>query len=754
MKPDRCWCCRAAVLLATGLALATSGVSAVAHLRSGVRGVSLATKQASNPLLDPGQFPNFAGVKPEYMKPAVEERLKDGAVQLKTMEDFLASKENEVVPYDELVLPLERLYEHVGKPWGMISHLKSVRDTPALREVSAEMQPKVTAFWQGVSQSKPIYQALVRLNASAGFAELPEARRRVVHSELLDRKLGGVALQGEAAVEFNGVQQRLGTLSTEFSNHVLDATKAWNLTVTDKHTVRGVPARALAAMAAAAKASGEHPDATAEKGPWVLSLDGTVLGPVLTYAEDRDLRERLFRVSAKKASSGPSDNTGTIGQILASRQREAELLGFGSFADLSLASKMAKKEEVHKLLSDLGTKAKPAALRDDQELRDFAKSKDQSMTDLKHWDRGFFAEKLRQERYGVDSEKLRVYFPFPGVIEGLFGLASRLFDATVEPADDAAPQLRWHEDVRVYRVRRAGFGGAPATEGFLAFDPYVRSNEKRPGAWVQPLVARRHLEGAGETADPVAVIVCNFPQPQGGQPSLLSLGEVETLFHEFGHALQHVLTVQNEAPVSGLNGIEWDAVEIASQFMEYWVELDRTTLYSFAKHYQTKEPLPDETYASLRKAMHFRAGTMMTGQVFMGTVDLRLHEKYQKGEDANAIAKQIAKEVLVVQPLPEARLLCSFSHIFAGGYAAGYYSYQWSKVLSADAFSAFDEAGLDNAKKQTELGRKFAATYLGLGGGRDPAKVFVDFRGRSPTSSALLRYSGLAGEDSPPAGLL
>jgi len=697
---------------------------------------------AGNPLLAPGGLIAFADVRLEHAVPAVESRLQDGKSRLQKMEASLQSVKAETdatVAYEQLLPPLEELYLAVGQPWEALNHLKSVRDSQPLREAVEKLQPKMVAFWQTVSQSASIYAALSRIHESSSFAKLPEARQRIVQKELLDRKLGGVGLSDEHAKAFNSVQRQLSDLSTSYSNNVLDARKSWNVTLREESRVHGIPPRALSVAAQLAQSSGLR-NSTAASGPWTFTLDGTLLGPALTYAQDRGLREQLFRASATMAASGPSDNTKVVAKILELRQQEAELLGYSSYAAVSLASKMAHSEEVHRLLDDLQKAGKPAAEAEDVELADFAKQSD-GITDLKSWDRGYYIEKLRQKKYGIDAEALRVYFAYPAVVDGLFSLCTRLFGVTVTPVakdGERAKAAKWHSDVQLFDVTQDG-----KTIGHVLIDPYSRPAEKRAGAWVQPL-ATRHFEGK-ELQLPAAALITNFPQPQDSKPSLLSLGEVDTLFHEFGHALQHVLTLQNESAVSGLNGIEWDAVEIASQFMEYWPEFDDQTFTSFAKHYSTGEAMPADLRKQIAKARDFRAGSGMLGQIYLGKVDLRLHEKYEQGEDAMALEKGVAKDVLVVQPLAEARPLCSFSHIFAGGYAAGYYSYQWSKVLSADAFSAFEEGsgGLGDAAQVRSTGRRLAATLLGLGGGRAPGKVFEDFRGRGPKPEALLRYSGL-----------
>jgi oligopeptidase A len=736
----------AALLAASGLLLQAQLASCAGHQLRRQNAVLTVTSGStalqaddSNPLLVESELPLLAKVKAEHARPAIESRLAAGKTKLealeKTIEQGLAASESPL-DYEAFVPPLEEITESVGHPWDMIMHLKSVSDTADLRAVVDEMQSKVTAFWQTVSQSKPIYNAFLRLKTSEEtFKSLPEARQRIVQNELLQRKLGGVGLSGEDAAEFNGVQKKLGDLSQTFSNRALDARKAFNITVTVKEDMRGLPERALEASAEAAKQAG-HKEATPEAGPWLLTLDAPILGPVMSFSENRELREKMYHAFITLASSGSADNTGVILDILKLRQKEAKLLGYPNYAELSFASKMATSSEVHKLLDDLESKGKAKAETDEKELQAFAHKQGHS-SDLQHWDRGFFVQKLQEAEYKINSEALRAYFPYPAVVKGVFSLAERLFGVSAEKVTDAQDSL-WHADVALYRITKDKH-----TLGYVFIDPYSRPGQKRAGGWLQPLVARR--KSSKGIRLPVGAIVANFPAPTQGKPSLLSLTEADTLFHEFGHALQHVLTQQDEAAVSGINGIEWDAVEIASQFMEFWVDFDRKTMYSFAKHWQTGEPLPEETYQRLRKSHNFRAGTAMTSQVYMSKLDLRVHEKYVDGEDPNALEKAIAKEVLVVQPLPEARPLCAFQHIFAGGYAAGYYSYKWSEVLSADAFDAFDAGGaLEDDTRARSIGNKFAATLLGLGGSRAPALVFKDFVGRAPSTEALLKYSGVS----------
>mmetsp|Transcript_33972 Transcript_33972/g.62011 ORF Transcript_33972/g.62011 Transcript_33972/m.62011 type:complete len:737 (+) Transcript_33972:41-2251(+) len=704
-----------------------------------------------NPLLEVTELPRFAHIDVlKHARSAVLSQLSDGRTQAKQLEANLRAKlaGNDTISYADVATPLEQLSEDVGRPWGLLQHLQSVRQAPQLRDTIAELEPEVVTFNQELSQSRPIFDAVLQLSRSAGFQKLSEAQRRVVLNEVRDRRLSGVGLSDKASSEFNQVSQSLTKLSNEFSNHVLDATAAWNLTLHDKEKLRGVPPRALELAAANARRGG-FPNATGELGPWVLKLDAPLYGPVMTYAEDRSLREQLFWAGAKRASFGKTSNEPTIAKILENRHRAAELLGYGSYADVSFASKMASKQEVHKLMERLQGAAKEAAIQDLKDVNDFAKRVDK-LDKVKHWDRGFYIERLKKEKFAYDSEMLREYFPIDAVLLGLFGLSHRLFGTDVnEVASAEAKDFLWDQSVRLFEVRRNG-----SLAGRFFLDAYSRPGQKRAGAWVQPMLSRKS-SGGKITQHPLAAIVCNFPQPQGEKPALLAFGEVETLFHEFGHMLQHVLTVQDETAVAGLNGVEWDAVEIASQFMEYWVTDDRATLYSFAKHYKTHSPLPEATYKSVKASMNFRAASTILGQVYLGSIDLRLHERFQEGEDVFAINEALARSILPEPPLHEDRFLCSFQHIFSGGYAAGYYSYQWSKVLSADAFSAFAEGGgLSDEKNIKATGRRFAGTVLALGGGRPPAAVFQDFRGRQPSIAALLRYNGLRAASAEAAGLL
>jgi oligopeptidase A len=566
---------------------------------------------------------------------------------------------------------------------------------------------------------------------------LSPARQRIVESKLLDAKLSGFGLEGEKKERFNAIQQELSELSTRFSNNVLDATKAWSLVLHRADDVAGLPDswKAMAAMAAREHAGDDNAlkGATPEAGPWRLSLDFPSFSPFMRYASRRDLREQAYKAYLARASDldgGSHDNRPLIGRILELRQEKAKLLGFKSFAEVSLAQKMAPSTSaVHHLLDELRAASLPVAREELAELSRLAGF------EVKHWDVEFYSEKLREQRYAFSEEELRQYLPFPAVLDGLFDVVRRLFDVEVEEATTTVE--RWHEDVRYYRVRR---DGKDVAAFFL--DPYARPADKRGGAWMDDCVTRRRLAD-GTVRLPVAYLVCNQPPPVGDQPSLLPFRDVETLFHEFGHGLQHMLSTVDDVDASGIRGVEWDAVELPSQFMENWCT-HRATLMGFARHVDTGEPLPEDLFEKIKAAKTFRAASVMLRQLMFATVDLNLHEADLGGRSAFDVQREVAKENAVLPVLDEDRFLCSFSHIFAGGYACGYYSYKWAEVLSADAFGAFEDEGVDDVATLHRVGARFRDTVLALGGSVHPGEVFRRFRGRDPSTAALLRHAGLA----------
>ncbi|KAL0677380.1 hypothetical protein Bca4012_005361 [Brassica carinata] len=701
---------------------------------------------SSNPLLQDFDFPPFDSVDAEHVRPGIR-------ALLQHLEGELEQLENSVEPsWPKLVEPLEKLVDRLSVVWGVINHLKAVKDTPELRAAIEDVQPEKVRFQLRLGQSKPIYNAFKAIRESPDWSSLSEARQRLVEGNVLtivlitvsaqikEAVLTGIALDDEKREEFNKIEQELEKLSHKFSENVLDATKKFEKLITDKKEMDGLPPSALGLFAQAAVSKG-HENATAENGPWVITLDAPSYLPVMQHAKNRALREELYRAYLTRASSGDLDNTSIIDQILMLRLEKAKLLGYNNYAEVSMTMKMATVEKAAELLEKLRSASWGPAVQDMEDLKSFAKSQGaEESGSLTHWDTTFWSERLRESKYDINEEELRPYFSLPKVMDGLFSLAKTLFGVDIEPADGVAPV--WNSDVRFYRVKDSS--GSPIA--YFYFDPYSRPSEKRGGAWMGEVFSRSQVMAQKGTSVrlPVAHMVCNQTPPVGDKPSLMTFREVETVFHEFGHALQHMLTKQDEGLVAGIRNVEWDAVELPSQFMENWC-YHRDTLMSIAKHYQTGETLPEEIYKKLLAARTFRAGSFSLRQLKFASLDLELHTNYIPGgpESIYDVDQRVSVKTQVIPPLPEDRFLCGFSHIFAGGYAAGYYSYKWAEVLSADAFSAFEDAGLDDIKAVKETGQRFRNTVLALGGGKAPLKVFVEFRGREPSPEPLLRHNGL-----------
>jgi oligopeptidase A len=689
-----------------------------------------------NPLLIGKGLPPFEAIKPEHVVPAMTQLLAE-------LDEELAKLEHQVTPsWSGLVEPLDRLGERLTWSWGVVSHLMGVKNSPELREAYETVQPQVIQFSNKLNQSQPLYKAFKALREGDDWSRLEPAQKRIVEAAIRDAELSGIGLEGEKRDRFNAIQLELGELSTKFSNNVLDATKAFSMTLTAKDEVDGLPPSLTSLAAQAAREAGEE-DATAENGPWRITLDYPSYVPFMQHSTRRDLREKLYKAFVSRASTGELDNTSLIERILDLRKEKAALLGFESYAELSLASKMAPNvEAVEGLLEELRRASYDAAVKDLEELKAFASAKGAAEAkDLKHWDISFWAERQQEEKFAFSAEELRPYFPLPQVLDGLFSLVKRLFSVTVTAADGTAPV--WHEDVRYFQI--ADETGTPIAYFYL--DPYSRPAEKRGGAWMDDCVGRAKINenGTSTTRLPVAYLVCNQTPPVDGKPSLMTFNEVETLFHEFGHGLHHMLTKVDYAGASGINNVEWDAVELPSQFMENWC-YDRPTLMGMAKHYETGESLPEHYYQKLLAARHYMSGSTMLRQLHFSRVDLELHHRYLPGgnETPADVRSRIAKTTTVLAPLPEDNFLCAFGHIFAGGYAAGYYSYKWAEVLSADAFAAFEDAGLDNEDAIASTGKRYRDTVLALGGSLHPTEVFKAFRGREPSTEPLLRHSGLA----------
>mmetsp|Transcript_83011 Transcript_83011/g.165735 ORF Transcript_83011/g.165735 Transcript_83011/m.165735 type:complete len:734 (-) Transcript_83011:366-2567(-) len=716
--------------LATGSVVFRRSSAAVARtLRGGLHGVA-AQAVAENPLLIQSGLPKFGSIEPSSVRTAVSETLKSMEHQFDQLESSLESQSEPT--YQGVVEEMEKLEAPVEYAWGVVGHLMGVKNSDELRDVHGEMQGEVIRATTKLSQSASVFKALQALEKVAD--KLEPAQRRIIESSLASMKLSGVGLEGEAKEQFNANQMKLAEISTAFSNNVLDATKAYSLMLTDPKQVEGLPPSALALAASRAKEAGEE-GATAEAGPWKLGLDMPTYLPAMKFIKDRSVREQLYRAFVTRAGE---ENEPLIRKILSLKQDQAKLLGFNTYAEVSLERKMADSvAAVDELTEMLRDKAYPAALKELGELSAFAKA-DGFDEELALWDVPFWSERQSEKLFGFEEEELRPYFALPNVLNGLFGLCKRLFGVDIVQADGEAEV--WNEDVRFFKVLDETSGDHIAS---FYLDPYSRPADKRGGAWMGVCVGK----SAVLDRKPVAYLTCNGSPPVDGTPSLMTFNEVTTLFHETGHGLQHMLTQVKHAPAAGISGVEWDAVELPSQFMENWC-YDEKTVYDagLATHYKTGEPLPKELFDKLCEQKTYQAAMGMVRQLYFGALDMALHHTYDPSDESVSpfdVQKSIADRFSVIPPLAEDRFLCAFSHIFAGGYSAGYYSYKWAEVLSADAFAAFEEVGLDNEEGVREVGRRFRHTVLALGGGTAPAEVYRSFRGKDPDPKSLLRHSGL-----------
>ena len=696
-------------------------------------------KENSSPLLHGKGVPYFTDITPARIKKDIPMLLSQLNAEITTFEKELSTiiEINEPISWNNVMIPLQRISERLRWSWGAVSHLNGVCNSPEMREAHASHQPEVVKLSNRIGQSKLIHKALINLINSPA-EPLNSTRQRIIRNELLSMRNRGVALEGEEQKFFNNSSERLAKISTDFSNHVLDATQKWSLLLTNPKEVAGLPERVKESLAAAAREAG-NTEANAISGPWLLGLDMPRYISFLTYAEHRGIREKLYRAYVSRAGSGDLDNTPLIKEILSLRREQANTLGYAHWAEMSLASKMAEDVvAVEDLLEELRSAAWPSAL---QELSDLkacaARHLESEVVDLAPWDIAFWSEKLRRERFDLDQEALRPWFPMNQVLKGLFNLCSRLFDIDIHPADGEAPI--WHKDVRFFRVHLRN--GEPIASFFL--DPFSRPSSKRGGAWMDECLGRQKSDN-GSFILPVAYLITNQTPPLNETPSLMSFEEVETLFHEFGHGLQHMLTTVDEPEAAGINNIEWDAVELPSQFMENWC-LDHSTLMGMARHWKTGEQLPEEEFSKLKRSRSFNSGLATLRQVHFALTDLRLHSNWKPelGITPEQLRLQIAESTMVIPPIQEDNFLCTFSHIFSGGYSAGYYSYKWAEVLSADAFAAFEEVGLEKEDQIKKTGARFRDTILSLGGSISPLDVFKTFRGRNPSSAALIRHSGL-----------
>ncbi|MER3546207.1 MAG: oligopeptidase A [Rhodanobacteraceae bacterium] len=685
--------------------------------------------QAANPLLAETALPRFSAIRAEHVLPAIKTILAD----YRTRIDALTASSDTPRDFESVMLEQERLEQRLNWAWAPVSHLHSVADTPELREAYTKALEKITEFTSELGQNRALFAAVEALAKREDFATWPRARRAAVEHALRDFKLAGVALEEPARTRFREIANELAQLSTEFSNAVLDATDAWHEHISDERDLAGIPESGRAALREYARER--------ELEGFLVTLKQPSVQAVLTYADNRELRERVYwahhtRASDQGPEAGKFDNSTRIEKILALRHEAACLLGFENAAQASLATKMASStEEVLDFLRDLARRAKPIAQRELEELRAFARERLHIET-LEAWDVFYAAEKLRQARYALDEEELKPYFPTRGVIEGLFALAQKLYAIRLRPREGVDV---WHPDVRYFDVIDAQ--GNTIAGCYL--DLYARLG-KRGGAWMD--VCRARFRDAARIELPVAFLTCNFAPPTPDMPSLLTHDDVLTLFHEFGHGLHHMLTKIDIPSVGGINGVEWDAVELPSQFMENF-GWNREALDGFARHWKTGEPLPNALYERMLAARHFHAGLFLVRQLEFGLFDFLLHRDYdpQRGARAMEVLESVREQVAVLHPPAWQRFPHAFTHIFSGGYAAGYYSYLWAELLSADAFGAFEERSEAGASMvDPQLGARFRTEVLSVGASRPALESFIAFRGRVPQPDALLKSYGLA----------
>jgi len=683
-----------------------------------------------NPLLSADPHPRFDLIEAEHVQPAMSAALASANAALDALEAAPPTTS------DALLAALEQMQETVGRPWLIVEHLIGVKNSPALREAHQAAQPELVRFNTRMGQSRALYDAAVSLRGSDGA--LSSAQKRALEGLVSAAEVTGVALEGESRERYAALLQKKAELSRLFTNHKLDAVKAWSHLITAPASVEGLPASWRERAASRAREAGSE-GATADAGPWLTGLDSPSFFPVMEHSRDRALRELLRRSYYQVANGGDLDNRPIVEALLRARAEQAAMLGYGSYAEVSLTQKMAPSvEAIEALLNQLEAAARPAAQAELADLQ--ALAAEAGAPELEVWDEKYWAERLREQRYDLRDEELRPYFAMDSVLEALFSVAETLYNIKVTAADGEVPV--WHPDVRFFRVSDGESGEAIST---FYLDAFARPGEKSSGAWMGYFTGRSTvLAPAGASAQlPVAVLICNQSPPSGDAPSLMSFGEVRTLFHEFGHALHHMLTTQDEGLVAGILGVEWDAVELPSQFMENWA-YEPDVLHRMARHYETGEALPEATLARMRAARTFRAGSGLLRQLHFARLDLALHHRWRPGDDPVALDRAVRDAHSLLLSPPEDNFLNIFGHLFSGGYAAGYYGYKWAEVLAADAFAAFEEAGLE-PESVRRMGDHFRAEVLGVGGGVHPMAAFERFRGRPPSPEPLLRHSGLTG---------
>ena len=675
-----------------------------------------------NPLLEMEGLPPFSQIQPEHVEPAIDQLLK-----LSREQTELLLSNGQPFTWANLIAPLERLDDRLGRTWSPVSHMNSVVNSEELRQVYNACLPKLSEYATEMGQNERLFNAYQAV--AEGSEELDPAQRKLLQNSLRDFHLSGVDLPAEKKARFKEISQQLSKLASQFEENLLDATNAWSKLITDQSELAGLPESALQLARQTAQQRGE-PEG------WMLTLEFPSYLPVMTYADNRELRRELYTAFSTRASdqgphAGQWDNSEIIEQILRLRHEQAQLLGFDNYADRSLAKKMAESsEQVMEFLNDLTARSHRQAETELAELRSFA-AEHYRATELEAWDIGYFSEKLRQQRYDITQEELKPYFPETRVLPGMFAVVKRLYGIEISEVKGVD---RWHPDVRFFEIR----SHQGELRGQFYLDLYARP-KKRGGAWMDGCIDRMFSDDCDQI--PVAYLTCNFSPPVGGKPALFTHDEVQTLFHEFGHGLHHLLTQVDYPGVAGINGVAWDAVELPSQFMENWC-WERPALDLISGHIESGERIPAALYQKMRAAKNFQSGMQMVRQLEFSLFDFRIHREYQPehGGRVYEILNQVREQVAVVRPPVFNRFAHGFSHIFAGGYAAGYFSYKWAEVLSADAFSLFEERGIFDP----ETGASFLRNILEQGGSRDAMELFIAFRGREPSIDALLQHSGIA----------
>ncbi|MDM5064724.1 oligopeptidase A [Aeromonas salmonicida] len=678
----------------------------------------------NNPLLTMDSLPPFSQIQPEQVQAAVTQAIADCKQKIS---DVLAQRDSHT--WDSLIAPLEEVNDRLARVWSPVSHLNSVLNSEALRAAHDACLPLLSEFQTYVGQHEGLYQAYLGLFESDDFPRLDGAQRKEIQNTLRDFRLSGIGLPAEAQQRYGEIHARLSELASRFSNNVLDATQGWTKLVSDEAELAGLPQSVLAAARQLAEQKGQQ--------GWLFTLDIPSYLPVMMYADNRELRAELYEAFTTRASDqGPNagkwDNSAIMTELLTLRRELAQLLGFGSYAELSLATKMAEKtEQVVGFLTDLAAKSLPQGKAELEEIRTFA-AEHHGQRELAAWDLPYYAEKLKQHKFSISDEQLRPYFPANKVVKGLFEVVKRVFGIKVR---ERLGIDTWHPDVRFYDI----FDAEDELRGSFYLDLYAREH-KQGGAWMDVCLGRRYRQD-GSLQKPVAYLTCNFNGPVDGKPALFTHDEVVTLFHEFGHGIHHMLTQIDVAGVAGINGVAWDAVELPSQFLENWC-WESEALAFISGHHETGEPLPADLLEKMLTARNFQAAMQMLRQLEFALFDFRLHQEFDPAnpDKIPTLLAEVRSQVAVMTPPAFNRFQHSFSHIFAGGYAAGYYSYKWAEVLSADAFSRFEEEGIFNPA----TGQSFLKNILEKGGSKEPMELFRAFRGREPQVDALLRHSGIA----------